>query len=86
MSSESWIEGPWMTRHGNTYYLQYAAPGTDWITYGVGVYTSDAPLGPFNYYEGSPILVHRGGLINGTGHHSVVEGPDGALWAVYTLL
>jgi len=86
MSAESWIEGPWMTKHDGTYYLQYAAPGTDWITYGVGVYTSDDPLGPFSYYEGSPILVHHGGLINGSGHHSVVEGPGGSLWAIYTLL
>ncbi|HJO02860.1 MAG TPA: family 43 glycosylhydrolase [Acidobacteriota bacterium] len=86
MSAESWIEGPWMTKHDGTYYLQYAAPGTDWITYGVGVYTSDKPLGPFTYYEGSPVLVHQGGLINGSGHHSVVEGPEGGLWAIYTLL
>jgi beta-xylosidase len=85
-SEQSWIEGPWMTKHNGTYYLQYAAPGTDWKTYAVGVYTSKNPLGPFLYYEGSPILRHQGGLINGCAHHSVVEGPDGSLWAIYTLL
>jgi len=85
-SEQSWIEGPWMTKHNGIYYLQYAAPGTDWKTYAVGVYTSKNPLGPFTYYEGSPILRHRGGLINGSSHHSVVEGPDGNLWAIYTLL
>jgi beta-xylosidase len=85
-SKQSWIEGPWITKHSGTYYLQYAAPGTDWKTYAVGVYTSKNPLGPFTYYEGSPILHHRGGLINGCAHHSVVEGPDGNLWAIYTLL
>jgi xylan 1,4-beta-xylosidase len=85
-SGVSWIEGPWMTKRNGTYYLQYAAPGTDWTTYAVGVYTGKNPLGPFTYYEGSPILVHRGGLINGCGHHSVVEGPDGTVWAFYTLL
>jgi len=82
----SWIEGPWMTKHNGTYYLQYAAPGTDWKTYAVGVYSSKKPLGPYTYYEGSPILRHHGGLINGCAHHSVVEGPDGTLWAIYTLL
>ena len=86
MSVDSWIEGPWMTKRNGTYYLQYAAPGTDWKTYGVGVYTSKNPLGPFTYYEGSPVLVHDGGLINGSGHHSIVEGPGGNLWAIYTLL
>jgi len=86
MSTQSWIEGPWMTKRNGTYYLQYAAPGTEWKTYAVGVYTSKNPLGPFTYYEGSPILVHRNGLINGSGHHSIVEGPDGSVWAIYTLL
>jgi xylan 1,4-beta-xylosidase len=85
-SEQSWIEGPWMSKHNGTYYLQYAAPGTDWKTYAVGVYTSKNALGPFTYYEGSPILRDRGGLINGCAHHSVVEGPDGNLWAIYTLL
>jgi hypothetical protein len=53
---------------------------------GDGVYTSDNPLGPFEYYEGSPILLYDRGLITGSGHHSVVEGRDGNLWAIYTLL
>jgi xylan 1,4-beta-xylosidase len=82
----SWIEGPWMTKRNDTYYLQYAAPGTDWKTYGVGVYTSKNPLGPFTYYEESPVLIHKNGLIGGSGHHSIVEGPDGTIWAIYTLL
>jgi hypothetical protein len=38
----------------------------------VGVYTSKNPLGPFSYYKGSPILVHRGGLINGSGGNATV--------------
>jgi len=86
MSTQSWIEGPWMTKRDGTYYLQYAAPGTEWPTYAVGVYTSESPLGPFDYYEGNPILLYDRGLITGSGHHSVVEGPDGNLWAIYTLL
>ncbi len=85
-STQSWIEGPWMTKWNGTYYLQYAAPGTDWITYAVGVYTSENPLGPFTYYEGSPILVHRRGMLNGVGHNSVVEGPGGNLWMFYHIL
>ena len=86
VSAESWLEGPWMTKRNGTYHLQYAAPGTEWKSYAVGVYRGKNPLGPFTYYTGSPILVHRNGLINGSGHHSVVEGPDGTLWAIYTLL
>jgi hypothetical protein len=50
------------------------------------VYTAKSPLGLFTYARRNPILVHRNGLINGTGHHCVIEGPDGNLWAVYTVL
>lgn len=82
----SWLEAPWMTKRKGVYYLQYSAPGTEWKTYAVGVYTSKHPLGPFQYAPRNPILVHQNGLINGTGHHSVFEGPDGNLWAVYTVL
>lgn len=85
-STHSWVEGPWMTKHDGTYYLQYSAPGTDWITYAVGVYTSDDPLGPFTYYDGNPVLLHRRGMINGVGHNSIVEGPGGRLWAFYNIL
>ena len=77
---------PWMTKRNGTYYLQYSAPGTEWKTYAVGVYTSRSPLGPFRYAPVNPILVHKNGLINGTGHHSIVEGPNGNLWAIYTIL
>lgn len=85
-SKVSWIEGPWMTRRKGTYYLQYSAVGTDWPSYAVGYYTSKKPLGPFTYYRGSPILVQKKGLINGTGHHCIIEAPDGSLWAFYNIL
>jgi hypothetical protein len=50
------------------------------------LYTGKNPLGPFTYNPRSPILVHRNGLINGTGHHCIIEAPDGTVWALYTLL
>jgi hypothetical protein len=74
-----------MTKHAGKYYLQYSAPGTEFKTYAVGVYVGDSPLGPFKYEESSPIL--RGtGFLNGTGHHAVIEGPDGQLWVMYHVL
>jgi hypothetical protein len=82
----SWIEAPWMTKRNGTYYLQYSAVGTEWKTYAVGVYTSAHPLGPFTYAPRNPILVHKNGLLNGTGHHCIIAAPDGSLWALYTLL
>jgi xylan 1,4-beta-xylosidase len=82
----AWIEGPWMTKRQETYYLQYSGSGTDWKTYAVGLYTGKSPLGPFTYSARSPILVQRHGLINGTGHHCIIEAPDGTVWALYTIL
>lgn len=82
----SWLEAPWMTKHNGRYYLQYSAPGTEWKTYSVGVYTSAGPLGPFIVQPRNPMLVHHNGLIAGTGHHTTFQGPGGKLWSIYTLL
>lgn len=82
----SYIEGAWMTRHAGKYYLQYSANGTEWKSYALGCYIGDSPVGPWRPQKRNPILVHRGGLVNGAGHHSMVEGPDGELWCFYTTL
>src|ERR1019366_6002516 len=44
----------WMNKHDGTYYLQFAAPGTQFKTYGDGVLTSKDPMGPFTYAPYSP--------------------------------
>lgn len=75
-----YIEGPWMTKHEGTYYLQYAAPGTEFNVYGDGVYTSDSPLGPFKYAPNSPFSYKPGGFMNGAGHGSTVKGPGQRYW------
>ena len=80
-----YIEGSWMTKHNGTYYLQYAAPGTEWNTYGDGVYTSKSPLGPFTYAAHNPMSYKPGGWMNGAGHGSTVEGPGGQFWHVSTM-
>ena len=52
----SWIEGPWMLKHKGTYYLQYSASGTQWLTYATGMYMSKSPAGPFIYAAVNPAL------------------------------
>jgi xylan 1,4-beta-xylosidase len=81
-----WLEAPWMTKRNGTYYLQYSGSGTDWKTYAIGIYTGKSPLGPFTYSSRSPVLVHKNGLINGTGHHCIIETPEGTVWTLYTML
>jgi hypothetical protein len=75
-----YIEGPWMTKHNNKYYLQYAAPGTEFNVYGDGAYISDSPLGPFKYMPNNPFSYKPGGFMNGAGHGSTVDGPQGQYW------
>lgn len=53
-SQAPFLEGPWMTKKGKRYYLQYAVPGTEFNIYGDGVYVSDFPLGPFHAAENNP--------------------------------
>jgi hypothetical protein len=77
---EGYIEGPWMTKHNNKYYLQYAAPGTEFNVYGDGVYISTSPLGPYQYAPNNPISYKPGGFANGAGHGSTVIGPGGQYW------
>jgi len=75
-----YIEGPWMTKYNNKYYLQYAAPGTEFNVYGDGYYTSDSPLGPYTYAPNNPFSYKPGGFMNGAGHGSTVIGPDNRFW------
>ena len=75
-----YIEGPWMTKYNGKYYLQYAAPGTEFNVYADGVYTGDSPLGPFNYAPNNPVFYKPGGFANGAGHGSTVLGPQKQYW------
>ncbi|WP_051189348.1 family 43 glycosylhydrolase [Daejeonella oryzae] len=75
-----YMEGPWMTKHNNKYYLQYAAPGTEFNVYGDGAYISDSPLGPFKYMPNNPFSYKPGGFMNGAGHGSTVLGPQDQYW------
>jgi len=82
----AWIEGPWLQKHKGTYYLEYSASGTQWKTYATGCYTSQSPMGPFTYAPNNPLLRKTEGLVTGTGHGCIVEGPDGNLWQFYTIV
>jgi hypothetical protein len=75
-----YIEGPWLTRHNGKYYMQYAAPGTEFNVYGDGVYMADNPLGPYSYAPNNPVIYKPGGFANGAGHGSLVEGPQSSYW------
>ena len=79
------IEGAWMTKHNGKYYLQYAAPGTQFNVYGDGVYVGKSPLGPFQYAAPNPFCYKPGGFATGAGHGSTVCGPGGIYWHFGTI-
>ncbi|MDD7887531.1 family 43 glycosylhydrolase [Flavivirga sp. 57AJ16] len=82
---EPYLEGPWMMKHGDTYYLEYGAPGTQWNVYADGVRTSKSPFGPFEYAPYNPISYKPGGFLKGSGHGSTVKDNQGNYWHYATM-
>ena len=85
LSDKPYIEGAWMDKHGGKYYLQYAAPGTQYNTYSDGVYVSSSPLGPFKLAENNPYSYKPGGFLPGAGHGSTMTDRKGNLWHTSTM-
>jgi xylan 1,4-beta-xylosidase len=85
-SNVAWIEGPWVIKRDGTYYLEYSASGTQWTTYATGYYTSESPLGPFEYAPNNPLMRKTTGVVTGAGHGSIIMGPDGNWWQFYTIV
>ncbi|KQX07711.1 MULTISPECIES: family 43 glycosylhydrolase [unclassified Leifsonia] len=79
------IEGAYMNRVNERYYLQYAGPGTQFNTYADGYYVGSGPLGPFEYDENSPFSSKPGGFITGAGHGSTFQDRHGNWWHVATM-
>lgn len=77
---KGYMEGAWLTKHDKRYYMQYAAPGTEFNVYADGVYTSDSVLGPYHYAPNNPVFYKPGGFSNGAGHGSTVVGPSNVYW------
>ena len=84
-SDKPFIEGAWMDKYNGRYYLQYAAPGTQYNTYSDGVYVSDGPLGPFVLAENNPYSYKPGGFLPGAGHGSTMRDKEGRWWHVSTM-
>ncbi|MDQ3949380.1 MAG: family 43 glycosylhydrolase, partial [Gemmatimonadota bacterium] len=75
-----YVEGAWMTKHRGKYYLQYAAPGTEYNVYANGTYVGDSPLGPFTYAPYNPVSYKPGGFVTGAGHGNTFQDNYGNYW------
>ena len=84
-SDRPYIEGAWMDKFDGKYYLQYAAPGTQYNTYSDGVYVGESPLGPFRLAANNPYSYKPGGFLPGAGHGSTMRDKNGAWWHTATM-
>ena len=84
-TDKPYIEGAWMDKFDGKYYLQYAFAGTQYNTYGDGVYISDSPLGPFELAKNNPYSYKPGGFIPGAGHGSTMTDRNQRIWHTSTM-
>lgn len=84
-NNSPWIEGAWMTKKNDTYYLQYSGPGTEFKSYADGVYISDNPLGPFSLQNHNPFASKPEGFAAGAGHGSSFNDKSGNHWHIGTI-
>ena len=80
-----WIEGPWVNKINGHYYLQYAAPGTQFKTCADGVYVSDKPIGPFVYQPYWPFSFSRPVSLRAPGIRARLPMRAASLWHVATM-
>jgi len=86
VSLKPFIEGAYMTKHNNKYYLQYGAPGTEFKVYADGVYVADNPFGPFVYQQHNPFSYKPGGFVLGAGHGGTFKDNYSNYWHISTCM
>jgi arabinan endo-1,5-alpha-L-arabinosidase len=82
---EGLVEGPWVIKRGDTYYMFYSGDNCciDKPHYAVLVAKSSSPWGPFERYEkGNPILAANE-KYNAPGHNAIIQDDGGQDWILY---
>jgi beta-xylosidase len=74
------VEGPWMVRRGESFFLFYSGGTFTNASYGLGYAYAPSPTGPFIK---DAQLLGTVPLVVGPGGASLVTGPHGGDWAVY---
>jgi hypothetical protein len=82
---KGFMEGSWMTKHNNKYYLQWGGPGTEFSHYADGVAVGDHPLGPFTHVS-LPMSYKPGGFARGAGHGATFQDKWDNYWHVSTMV
>lgn len=84
-AADKWsvTEGPTVIKHNGTYYLIYSANHFKYPDYAVGYATSKSPLGPWQKYEGNPIVHKSITGQNGSGHGDLFKSRNNNLMYVF---
>lgn len=82
---DPFMEGAWVTKHNNKYYLQYGAPATEFSGYADGVAIGTTPLGPFDH-QSLPLSWKAGGFARGAGHGATFQDNWKNYWHVSTMV
>jgi len=82
---DPFMEGAWVTKHNNKYYLQYGAPATEFSGYADGVAIGTTPLGPFEH-QSLPLSWKAGGFARGAGHGATFQDHWQNYWHVSTVV
>lgn len=82
---QPFMEGAWVTKYKNKYYLQYGAPGTEFSGYADGVYVSDQALDGYSYQKHNPFSYKPGGFARGAGHGATYQDNYNNWWHVSTI-
>ena len=85
LGDKPFIEGAYLNKINEKYYLQYACPGTEYPTYSDCVYVSDAPNGDYVYQQHNPYSIVPTGFATGAGHGSTMADAYGNLWHASTI-
>ena len=83
-----WCEGPHIYKINNVYYLMTAEGGTA-EGHSEVIYRGPSPFGPFEPYQGNPILTqrsldsNRANPVTCAGHADIIQTKEGDWWAVF---
>ncbi len=83
---QPFMEGAWVTKYNNKYYLQYGAPATEFSGYADGVFVSKDPLDLFVYQSHNPFAYKPGGFARGAGHGATYQDNYHNWWHVSTMV
>jgi len=73
ITPEDYVEGPFMLKRNNKYYLMWSEGGWGGPDYSVAYAIGESPSGPFNRI--GKILQQDSAVATGAGHHSVIKLP-----------